>query len=401
MEDAHVAVSNLKCKKKSYAENPAFFAVFDGHGGREVAYFCRRRLIEVVRNLLTHKVPPKVALTRAFESMDELLQRREFQSELGRYQQAKSSSSTAAQKRLCASIRATLESEVEQARSQGSYNEETANTLMNKMVALQKFERKATGETNSWESPIDNVGCTAVSILLTPDSVVCANAGDSRAVLCRNGVAVDLSRDHKPQLPGERQRIENAGAVVEEVTLGSGTHFRINGRLNLSRAIGDMKYKGRADLPHDQQAVIATPEVMSMKLTSDDEFILLACDGIWDMKTSAEACQFVRIRLAAGRSPIEIVEELLDDCLADDPKDSQGRGCDNMTCILVQLTPGDGAEKTGSGSSGGSRGSVVSAMASKLAFCTGSTKSQSSEHGPEQKLAWPSRVRSAMQRYRI
>lgn len=43
-----------------------------------------------------------------------------------------------------------------------------------------------------------HAGCTANVVLITPEYIYCANAGDSRAVACVNGQAVELSRDHKP-----------------------------------------------------------------------------------------------------------------------------------------------------------------------------------------------------------
>lgn len=75
--------------------------------------------------------------------------------------------------------------------------------------------------------------------LVTPDNIFVANAGDSRAVLCKKGPkgaeTLELSVDHKPSLPTEKLRIEQAGMFVEE--------DRVNGILNLSRSLGDMEYK--------------------------------------------------------------------------------------------------------------------------------------------------------------
>lgn len=70
------------------------------------------------------------------------------------------------------------------------------------------------------------------------DTIYCANAGDTRAVMSVNGLAHDLSFDHKPNDPFERNRIENNGAYVED--------NRINGKLNVSRSLGDFEYKERA-----------------------------------------------------------------------------------------------------------------------------------------------------------
>lgn len=87
-------------------------------------------------------------------------------------------------------------------------------------------------------------GCTAVVALLHGNKLFIANAGDSRAVLCRDGKAFPLSEDHKPSQARERERIVAAGGFLSEI----GGMCRVNGNLNLSRAIGDLKYKNNADV---------------------------------------------------------------------------------------------------------------------------------------------------------
>jgi protein phosphatase 1G len=84
-------------------------------------------------------------------------------------------------------------------------------------------------------------GTTAVVALVADNMLYVANAGDSRCVLSRNGKAVDMSIDHKPDMPSEKARIENAGAVIIE--------GRVNGNINLSRSIGDLEYKEITSLP--------------------------------------------------------------------------------------------------------------------------------------------------------
>lgn len=80
----------------------------------------------------------------------------------------------------------------------------------------------------------------------------------------------------------------------------------------------------------------ACPEVETQAITADHEFIILACDGIWDVMGSQEVIDFCRERLASGIGPEKICEELLNKCLAPDCELS-GLGCDNMTAILVCL----------------------------------------------------------------
>jgi serine/threonine protein phosphatase PrpC len=93
------------------------------------------------------------------------------------------------------------------------------------------------------------------------------------------GLAVALSEDHKPLQEGERARIEAAGGTVTDV----GGVARINGNLNLSRAIGDLKYKTNEGLPREAQIITAQPDVRVFELTADDRFFILACDGVWDV----------------------------------------------------------------------------------------------------------------------
>lgn len=105
---------------------------------------------------------------------------------------------------------------------------------------------------------------------------------------------------------------------------------------------GDLKYKGNAALPPKDQMITAEPDVARITLQpACDEFLLLACDGVWDVMTNQQAIDFVRARLpgalAEGRPVSAVAEELLDACLAEDPRKSAGIGGDNFTCLIVQL----------------------------------------------------------------
>lgn len=86
------------------------------------------------------------------------------------------------------------------------------------------------------------MGCTANVLLITPTSLFVANAGDSRSVLCREGKAVALSEDHKPDSPIEEARVKKAGGVI---SMG-----RVNGGLNLTRSLGDFDYKKSKNLDY-------------------------------------------------------------------------------------------------------------------------------------------------------
>ena len=87
-----------------------------------------------------------------------------------------------------------------------------------------------------------------------------------------------MSIDHKPDLKEEKLRIEKAGGFIEE--------NRVKGILNLSRSIGDLEYKNDSSLAIKDQMIIPIPEVTKFELNDDSQFLILACDGIWDCMTS-------------------------------------------------------------------------------------------------------------------
>merc|ERR1712078_852597 len=71
----------------------------------------------------------------------------------------------------------------------------------------------------------------------------------------------------------------------------------INGNLNLSRSIGDLKYKQSPELPPEAQIITAEPDVLKHQLDPKDEFFIVACDGVWDVLSNQEAVDFVRTRI--------------------------------------------------------------------------------------------------------
>ncbi|XP_053598809.1 probable protein phosphatase CG10417 [Microplitis demolitor] len=187
------------------------------------------------------------------------------------------------------------------------------------------------GDITVNEEPGSDSGCTAVVAILQGDDLYVANAGDSRCVLCRDGQALELSLDHKPEDDPEMKRIVNAGGKVT-------ADGRVNGGLNLSRALGDHAYKQNTKLPAQDQMISAMPDVRHVKVDPQrDDFLILACDGIWNFMTSAEVVKFVQERInTENKSLSSICEELFDHCLAPDTC-GDGTGCDNMTAVIVKF----------------------------------------------------------------
>uniref|UniRef100_A0A183FK16 protein-serine/threonine phosphatase n=1 Tax=Heligmosomoides polygyrus TaxID=6339 RepID=A0A183FK16_HELPZ len=168
---------------------------------------------------------------------------------------------------------------------------------------IRKYNFQEVQLPGGLETPGEDSGTTACVCLMNKERIVVANAGDSRAVLCRGGTAIDLSIDHKPEDDVEKTRIVNAGGFVNE-------DGRVNGGLNLSRAFGDHSYKKNTELPLRDQMITALPDVKVEELQPSDEFLVVACDGIWNSLNSQQVVDFVRERLKRGKSCVDISSEV-------------------------------------------------------------------------------------------
>jgi len=301
MEDAHCATLGL-----AGDASMSIFGVFDGHGGREVAQYCQAHMVERLVESEAFKAGDMgQALIDTFLDMDELMLTVEGRKELARH--AAEGQGKSAEADMQAKVRAALSG-----RSLGGEDDEDED------------------EDDVPDMP--QSGSTSVVAVVRGNELTVANAGDSRGVLCRRDKegrkAIDLSEDHKPTLESEMTRIKNAGGFVAD--------GRVNGSLALSRAIGDMEFKQSPHLPAKDQVISACPDITVRKLEAGDEFMVLACDGIWDVMTSQECIDYVGDCLSQGFPLATICEKLCDKCLAPDTK-GNGIGCDNMTVVIVTL----------------------------------------------------------------
>lgn len=121
-------------------------------------------------------------------------------------------------------------------------------------------------------------GSTAVVLLFMQNQMIVAHCGDTRAVLCRGGVAVDITKDHKPNDPRERARIVSVGGTVKRM----GPVWRVNGSLSTSRSLGDVRLK---------PAVSSVPDISVIPLSPMDSLIVIATDGLWDVMSSEYAIE--------------------------------------------------------------------------------------------------------------
>ncbi|XP_011081646.1 probable protein phosphatase 2C 53 [Sesamum indicum] len=129
----------------------------------------------------------------------------------------------------------------------------------------------------------ETVGSTAVVTIVCSSHIIVANCGDSRAVLCRGKQPMALSVDHKPNREDEYARIEAAGGKVIQWN-----GHRVFGVLAMSRSIGDRYLK---------PWIIPDPEVMFVPRAKEDECLILASDGLWDVMTNEEVCDIARKRI--------------------------------------------------------------------------------------------------------
>lgn len=344
MEDAHICLGDLGKLRVAQSTNwrgVALFGVFDGHGGEQVAKFSERHLAEVLCgfpvNLEVRSQASTIssALTESFHKIDDLLR----------------------EGRCVAELQTLTNPPAEVAAQSG---------LLNSGRSVDPHQ----------------VGCTACVCAITEDLLVVANAGDSRAVLCRAGAAIALSQDHKPNLPGERRRIEAAGGSVQASGPGQ---WRVNGNLNLSRALGDLEYKKDKSRKPEAQIICSTPDVTTHQRNQADEFLIICCDGVWDMKSNQEVVDFVCQRLPP-RGPPEgmerILEDLLDSCLSPNLRVTKGLGGDNMSAVLVRFPRSNLSSKNAASETGPlsfarpSRPQLLKAWSTSLTARTGTLQAR-------------------------
>lgn len=274
MEDTHVAVSFRNVD----SQDLAVFGVFDGHGGSDVS--------AMVQALLPQRLGSRLASWSGAGGSQNL--------KLGE---------------LLSEVVTELDA-----------------TLLRGPLGVGRLLHK------ELLHPFSRMGCTSCIAALDHErrEIVVANSGDSRAILCRKGKALALSEDHKPEDEAEFRRIARAGGRVVK----AGPCYRIDGGLNLSRALGDFQYKANSLLPETEQRVVATPDVVSHSWDwEQDEFLILACDGLFERMSREGVVGFVHSRLRAGDSPEDVLRGLLDACCAKAPNEM---GQDNETAVLVQ-----------------------------------------------------------------
>ncbi|CAB4446098.1 unnamed protein product [Rhizophagus irregularis] len=224
MEDAHSFFYDF-----AGIEGQGFFAVFDGHAGKQAAEWCGNHFHETFQEVLQENknLPIPEIFHLSFLRADKQLNQ-----------------------------------------NAGKHSGCTA------IVAFLRTEEISEGEPANGKEPVSNganIKSKQKRVLYT------ANVGDARAVLSRNGLAIRLSYDHKGSDAQEAKRIVDAGGFV--------MNNRVNGVLAVTRSLGDSSMK---------EFVVGSPYTAETELTENDPFLILACDGLWDVCDDQNAVDLIK-----------------------------------------------------------------------------------------------------------
>lgn len=160
-----------------------------------------------------------------------------------------------------------------------------------------------------WELPDNISNLDEVTLSQHRRKLYTANVGDSRIVLFRKDTSIRLTYDHKASDPLEMQRVEQAGGLIMK--------NRVNGMLAVTRSIGDKFF---------DKLVIGNPFTTSVEITDEDQFLIIACDGLWDVIDDQDACELIK----DIKDPNEAAKKLVRYAL-------QNGTTDNVTVMLVYL----------------------------------------------------------------
>lgn len=290
MEDVHTYVAN-------FAERLdwGYFAIFDGHAGKQSARWCGNNLHalledEIVANEspaagtddVNNLAPPygaydlKDGLHNAFVKADELIE--------------KDGSGSSG----CTAAVAVLRWETDSSSDAGVLQLNEPESLSYDFVPASNHKR----------------------VLYT------SNVGDLRIVLCRQGRPYRLSYDHKASDANEIERVRELGGLILK--------NRVNGVLAVTRSLGDLYMKN---------LVTGKPFTTSTEIVADDEFLIIACDGVWDVISDAQACLCV----------LKVFSDQVANNAAVDPREAASKLCqmamdnattDNVTVMVVHLDSG-------------------------------------------------------------
>ncbi|EON63987.1 hypothetical protein W97_03217 [Coniosporium apollinis CBS 100218] len=288
-----------------------YFAIFDGHAGTFAADWCGKKLHILLEDIIRKNpnTPIPELLDQTFTTVDQQLEKLPLKNS------------------GCTAVIAVLRWEDRVPSSQSATGSASFAPAAAAAAAKAASEGLGPGSEavskplqthpdNSAEVPPAGGPPDAVPVAKLQEAasrqrvLYTANVGDARIVLCRNGRALRLSYDHKGSDENEGRRVANAGGLI--------LNNRVNGVLAVTRALGDAYMK---DLvtghPYTTETVIQPDQ---------DEFLILACDGLWDVCSDQEAVDLIR----NTQDPQAASRQLVDHALA-------RFSTDNLSCMVVRF----------------------------------------------------------------
>ncbi|GAA6064492.1 hypothetical protein JCM10212_002380, partial [Sporobolomyces blumeae] len=340
MEDAHAFVYDF-----AGVRGQGFFAVYDGHAGKKAAEWCGTHFHEYLLDNLRKEpdTPVPQLLNATFHQVDTKLS--EVSAEDGTHSgctavtcflRLEDESGTAAGQ--ASGVKSPPVDEIqngkvedrdtalEEAKQDGvetaddnprealravgeddseSADQASSSKIKSKIKSILTGSSTSKSPTPTTDTPAHlgkhhhdaEVGGPAKVVKAAKRTLYTANAGDARAVLARNGQAVRLSHDHKASDAKEAERIDQAGGFI--------MNQRVNGYLAVSRSLGDSAMK---------QFVVGSPYTTETTLGPEDDFLIIACDGLWDVCNDQEAVDL--LKQSGITDPQEASKKLVDHALA-------------------------------------------------------------------------------------
>jgi len=333
MEDAHSFVVDF-----GGVRGQGFFAVFDGHAGKHAAEWCgshfHEYLLSCIKRLGSMPIPD--VLNQTFHDVDESLSRM-CEESAGKIHSGCTAVTAFLRIEDADGQQSFLPASQDSGDDLGSISSTESPSASADEGTPKKKRRSLTGsrirnafkslsgsgsgspQSTRSQSPVSTGNgngkfvAEGASIAVPPSAarrvLYSANAGDARGVLCRAGKAVRLTYDHKGSDKQEAKRITDAGGFVM-----SG---RVNGVLAVTRSLGDSSMK---------EFVVGAPYTTETELCDEDEFLILACDGLWDVTSDQAAVDLIHdVEDAQVASQM-----LLKDALANHTSD-------NITVLVVRF----------------------------------------------------------------
>jgi protein phosphatase 1G len=334
MEDSSLAVTNIDKK------NSSLFGIMDGHNGSIVSKFISNNLKNILVNSEYYKKENyEKALIESFLKIDEYLKNKNIKKFLLETEKKNKLKNFQGNPLLDYNNKLNENydenNNISQLYYDGKYLKLNTSTLSsskdysdNDSNYSEKSE-KINNNNNNFNF-VDECGSTANIILINNKFIYIANVGDSLSLMYKNGKIYKLSNEHKTTSKSEIIRIKKFNKIKL-------INNRIDGKINITRAIGDFNYKKNVKLNPYDQIITSYPEVKKIQISEDIDFIIMASDGVWDCVDQQKLCESIEKELKENKNNklSNIIGNIFDNIIS--KNNFSSIGTDNMSCIIIQF----------------------------------------------------------------